>query len=169
MSNIVYYSYIFVNVFLAKKGVEKLIVMDNVTRKTLANNIVNGIGVFHRKVAHKIPFTVPANHFMTLLVLNDYGTQTISKLSEKLLISKQQMSPIIDKLCKNGLIKREQDPMDRRNNNITILPAGIEVLESHHQKMIDLLDKKLKVLDDIDMKKFQEKLAICSEFFNKIL
>lgn len=166
---IVYYLYIFVNLFLIAKGAIRLNIMNHTTRKSLAENIVNGIGIFHRKVVHKIPITIPANHFWALIILHDHGTLTISKLSEKLLISKQQMSPIIDKLCKNGLIKREQDPIDRRNNNITVLPAGIEILESYDRLMIELLNEKLEVLEDKDIKEFQESLNICSKFFHTIL
>ena len=143
--------------------------MDNPTRRSLAENIVTGIGVFHQKVAHKVPFSIPANHFFTLIVLHDFGTQTISKVSEKLLISKQQMSPIIDKLCKNGLVKREQDPLDRRNSNITILPEGIAILENHHKKMVDLLDKNLAALENDEVEVFQKSLCTCSKFFHTIL
>lgn len=142
--------------------------MDNITRRSLAKGIAESFTAFHQKFVREVSFTVPANHCLTLCVLNNLGTQTISELSEKLLMSKQQMSPIIDKLCKAGLVKREQDPNDRRNSNITILPAGYAILEKHHQSMIDVLDRKLEHLEDTDIIEFQKALKICFGIFNKI-
>ena len=168
MSNIVYYSYIFVNVFLPKKGASKLIVMDKIIRRSLAKGIAESFTVFHQKFVREVPFTIPANHCLTLVILNAHGTQTISELSERLLISKQQMSPIIDKLCKTGLIKREKDPSDRRNSNITILPAGYAIIEKHHENMIDILDRKLEHLGDTDIMEFQKALKVCFGIFHKI-
>lgn len=142
--------------------------MDNMIRKNLAKSIVDSFTMFHQKFVREVPFTIPPNQCITLVVLSDYGTQTISELSEKLLISKQQMTPIIDKLCKTGLVKREQDPKDRRNSNITILPAGYAVIEKHHQTMLNILDKKLECLEEIDMIEFQKALNVCFKIFHKI-
>ncbi|MDF2565172.1 MAG: hypothetical protein K0Q53_1567 [Massilibacillus sp.] len=168
MSNIVYYSYIFVNVFLPMKGVKRSIVMDKITRRSLAKGITESFTTFHQKFVREVSFTLPANHCLTLCILNDRGTQTISELSEKLLMSKQQMSPIIDKLCKASFVKREQDPNDRRNSNITILPAGYAVIEEHRENMIDLLDRKLEHLEDTDIIEFQKALKVCFGIFHKI-
>ncbi len=168
MNIIVYYCYMFVNLFLPKKGESILIIMDKIIRRSLAKGIAESFTVFHQKFVRELPFTVPANHCLTLVILHDHGTQTISELSERLLISKQQMSPIIDKLCKTGLVKREQDPKDRRNSNITILPAGYAILEKHHQTMIDILDRKLESLEDIDIIEFQKALKVCFGIFHKI-
>ena len=94
--------------------------MSTVRNKEIAENFSHLLTIFHQKFIQPLSIPLPLNHFGTLICLGNNGTQTIGELSSKLKISKQQMSPIIDKLHKSGYITREQDKTDRRSVNISI-------------------------------------------------
>lgn len=76
---------------------------------------------------------------------------TVSELSTKLLISKQQMSPITERLSKAGYIKREQDQVDRRNIKISLLESGLEVLQNHQEALIHLVERKISSVPEEDL------------------
>lgn len=142
--------------------------MNTAYRSKLAENLASIIPAFHQKFIHEIPFPVPPNHFLTLIRLHDYGTQTITELSERLLISKQQMSPIIEKLFNSGYVDRVQDAKDRRSVKISISDLGYKILESHHHHMVALLEKKITHLKDKEVQELSEKLKTFLNLFNKL-
>lgn len=142
--------------------------MKNSARKQLAEDLASLIPAFHQKFIFQVNFPVPPNHFITLIRLHDYGTQTITELSTRLLISKQQMSPIIEKLLSSGFVVRRQDPKDRRSSKISITEKGYAVLQSHHNQMVRSLDEKLMSLSDAEVWEFEENLRSFFKLFNRI-
>lgn len=142
--------------------------MDNSEKKQLAEGLASLIPTFHQKFIHQVAFPVPPNHFLTLIRLHDYGTQTITELSTRLLISKQQMSPIIDKLSSSGYLERHQDPNDRRSTRISITSKGYEVLQRHHDNMVANLEKKLLSLNKQETQAFEKILESFLYLFNKL-
>lgn len=134
----------------------------------LAKHISNVFPALDKKIAHKCILPLPVNHFITLIALNRLGTQSISELADHLAISKQQMSPIINKLLSTSLVKKEQAPTDRRTSNITLTNEGRKILEDHHNKMTEVLAQKVAVLSDDEITEFIEKLCRCMELLKKI-
>src|SRR3954454_11517521 len=60
----------------------------------------------------------------TLRVLTDHQPLTLSGLGELLVCeSGDTPSRLVDRLVKNGLIRREVDPGDRRQVHLTLTPA----------------------------------------------
>jgi DNA-binding MarR family transcriptional regulator len=63
--------------------------------------------------------------------------RTISDLSQKTGISPASLVPVIDMLEQRGLVKRGQDPNDRRRTPLALTPLGRETLSS-----VPLVDKE---------------------------
>ena len=142
--------------------------MPNHQLTKLSEDLASLIPRFHQKFIHHLHFPIPPNHFFTLVSLYDYGTQTITEISSRLLISKQQMSPIIEKLLKSGYVERQTDPTDKRTAKISITNAGYKLLENHHITMKNLLEKKLTILDDAELQELDKTLISFFHLFNKL-
>lgn len=140
---------------------------DNI-RRELAEGLANLLPTFHRKFVHKIAFPIPPNPFLTLVTLNDHGTQTLTELSKRVLMSKQQMSPIVDKLLDAGYVERTQDKTDRRSVKISITPAGFAILAGYHEKTCDILFEDLQVLSASELKKLNHTLTDMVNLINKL-
>lgn len=60
----------------------------------------------------------------TLMHIHRKGTGSVSGVSKHLDISKAASSQLIERLVQSGLIKRSEDPDDRRNKLIELTPKG---------------------------------------------
>lgn len=60
------------------------------------------------------------NHYRTLIMLKHFGPDNMGSLAKKIAVSKQQMTPIIDRLAKDELIVRMPSEADRRIINIAL-------------------------------------------------
>lgn len=137
-------------------------------RQPLAEALANLVPLIHQKFVRQISFPVPPTHFFTLVRLYDHGAQTITELSKYLQISKQQMSPVIEKLFRSGCVERQQDPGDRRNTQISITETGYQLLEAHHVKLTSLLCAKLDQLTDAEIAEFHWTTKNFHKLFNKL-
>jgi DNA-binding MarR family transcriptional regulator len=89
--------------------------------------------------------------FHVMFILEEKGDLSMSQLSHEMLTSKQQMTPIIDKLVEHGFIEREHDKMDRRVVKITMSLSGRQFLEKQKVEVFDMLKKKIMNLGDDDL------------------
>lgn len=62
--------------------------------------------------------------YLLLLVLWEKGNQTVSQLCDCLLLETNTLTPLIQRLEKRGLIKREQVPYDKRSSSIKLTRKG---------------------------------------------
>lgn len=137
-------------------------------RQMLTEALANLLPLIHQKFVRQANFPVPPIHFFTLVCLYDHGAQTVTELSKHLQISKQQMSPIIEKLFRSGCVARQKDPGDRRNTRISVTDAGYQILESHHRRLLELLCEKLKQLTDEETAQFYTATKNFNRFFAKL-
>lgn len=93
---------------------------------------------------------------------------TMTELSNETLMSKQQMTPIIDKLVSEGFVQREYNKIDRRIIRISLTPSGLELLEKVKEKALTILENKLKSLDQNDLLCLNNALIDLCKVINKI-
>jgi DNA-binding MarR family transcriptional regulator len=89
--------------------------------------------------------------FYVMLTLKEKCDLAMTQLSNELLISKQQMTPIIDKLIEFGFVDRKHDKKDRRIVKISLSSSGKLFLEKQKMEMFDMLKTKMQSLDDDDL------------------
>jgi DNA-binding MarR family transcriptional regulator len=90
-------------------------------------------------------------HFDIMRVLKDEGTLHPSKIGEKLIIAKAQMTHLIDKLVEVGYVKREMGSADRRTFNITITDAGKRVLDEQDNMVINAVREVMSELSEKEL------------------
>lgn len=66
--------------------------------------------------------------FGTLLLLEDGQERTVGALSEQIGRSMSATSRMVDQLVQRELLRRQEDPNDRRARRVTISPAGRKFL-----------------------------------------
>lgn len=104
----------------------------------------------------------------SLDILFEKGTITMTELSTELQMSKQQMTPIIDKLVENGLVQREHDCVDRRTVKISITSTGEQFLKSFHSEVSQVIKEKLYLLGDDDIISLHDAINELFRVVNKI-
>lgn len=102
---------------------------DIVIIKLYVDAVINMRKAIKQYFTQKIRTMAPLNDityemFQVLLYLwskNDVNQQDIADAIQK---NKASITPLVDNLCKRGLVTRTLNPNDRRNNLISLTPKG---------------------------------------------
>jgi len=86
--------------------------------------------------------------------------KTLGELSSQMIIAPASLVPVVDMLEKNGLIKKGNDPKDRRRNPLTTTQKGIDILLKF--KDISSEDILVKNLEKLGVEK-AKRLSLISE------
>jgi len=105
---------------------------------------------------------------VNVMVILTKKKATMTELSNEMLMSKQQMTPIIDKLVSQSFVKREYDNIDRRIIRIGVTQSGLDILAEIKEKVLGVLNDKLKDLDDNDLLCLNHALSDLFKVINKI-
>lgn len=66
----------------------------------------------------------------TLLALRERGAWSIGDMAQEIGLSLAATSQMVERLVREGLVHREEDPDDRRRKHLALSPQGAELLES---------------------------------------
>ena len=120
---------------------------------------------FFRPLEQVVKCDISPMQFRTLEVISENKTITMTDLANEVCISKQQLTPMIDKLIDSNAVERKNDKEDRRIIKISPTTYGNELLEERKTKLLNSLSKKLENLSLEDI----EKLDIAIDTINKII
>jgi len=134
----------------------------------LANLLVDILPLLTRKLSQRQSMPIPFNQFMVLLILQAYGAVNLSEIAHMMRISKQQMSPIVNRLFDNGYVRKKPDRKDRRVTLVSLTQSGLDFLANHHQFMAQSIEKNLHVLSDEEIDEFIIKFGRCVELLRKL-
>ena len=107
---------------------------------------------------------ISPTHFYALSILR-YNPMTASALTKEIDISKQQLTPILDRLEKHGFITKKSSLLDKRSMIIKLTDDGIDFLDKQNEYINALLKDRISVLDDDNI----AYLAVTFEKLNSIL
>ena len=123
---------------MPRKRVVNDVLVDNV-----AQNLFLALPIFRKRLLHmdviQREFNIPLSHVQVMAMLNDHGPMNVSEISRRLGIAKPNITPLIDRLIRDGFVERQRDQQDRRMVNIRLCPAGEERLAQIRAKMRDLV------------------------------
>ena len=89
---------------------------------------------------------IPPSHVKVIFYLCKVGPSSVSQIGKDLMISKPNMTPIIDKLISQDLVHRYYDTNDRRIVRVEITEKAKKLFHSHKECMKSNIAKKLSVL-----------------------
>ncbi|MBQ2700458.1 MAG: MarR family transcriptional regulator [Clostridia bacterium] len=106
----------------------------------VATNLFNALPIFRKRLVHmdviQREYHIPLSHVQVLAMLNDNGSMSVSEISRRLGIAKPNITPLVDRLIKAGLVERCRDENDRRVVNVSICPPGMEKLAAIRGTML---------------------------------
>ena len=91
---------------------------------------------------------ISQGRFLVLMLLSDCGSKapvlhTPAELADKACCTRATMTGLIDTLERDGMVKREQNPEDRRMQHVTLTESGAAFLDSilpvHFERITDLM------------------------------
>lgn len=112
--------------------------------------------------------SVPPSHIKVLFYLTMHGPSTVSKIANNLVISKPNMTPIIDNLIAEGYAVRYDDPNDRRIINIKATDKAHSFLKEKKQEMVESVSEKITVLGEEDIEALKVLIPQLAEIIGKI-
>jgi len=95
-------------------------------------NLVYTYDVVSGHMAHKTgPFGITKAGFSVLMILSRSQSRACkqNEISQLMLVSRANITGLVDSLARTGLVERTNDPQDRRVNIVRILPKGERLLE----------------------------------------
>ncbi len=118
--------------------------------------------VLHERFEQMIrPFNISMTQYNLLRILRGAGQQgrTCGEIGERMIAREPDVTRLLERMEKAGLIRRSRDTSDRRVVVTRISPAGI--------KLLDELDPQLRELDGLlkpmGEKKIEKTLALLDE------
>jgi len=142
--------------------------------KELHSLLYSFSGMFHEKFTLRFRRQYPGfldlkkNHIKILNMLYQHDLLTQTEIGKKLDIEKGSLTSLIDHLEQKGLVKRCEDPEDRRKYLLTLSEQGRE--EMH--KLMDYYSMKFNQffneVDPEETRKFIESLHFVVDFMKKV-
>jgi DNA-binding MarR family transcriptional regulator len=106
----------------------------------------------------RVPFRNHSYH--VLKMLERRGPLPMSVVGKQLAIAKQNMTTLIDKLMREGLVERRQDAADRRVVQIAITPRGGRFLTASRTALKRIIRKNLSELCEEDVRSLDAALQM---------
>ncbi|KAB3526216.1 MarR family winged helix-turn-helix transcriptional regulator [Alkaliphilus serpentinus] len=107
------------------------------------------------------------SHFQILFLLDDMGTLTASALAKNLNISKPNVTPLVLKLTKKGLIERIGSEKDKRYAHLKLTEKGMDFMNQHKTLVINDLKKKLSNFTDDELENLAAALDVIKGIISK--
>ena len=139
------------------------------TYREISLSLMNAMISIHQNFIRREKVNMPINYFTLLAVLHDEGTLSIRDLSHLVVMSKQQLTPMIDKLVKNGSITKHIRSDDRRFTLLSLTEKGRAIIEDFHEQLRHRLEDALKTLPNEDLTKLADSLNIFNASISKMI
>lgn len=118
-----------------------------------------------RTAFSRIEEDITLPHLEIMKTLHKEGTKHIAEIGEILLIPKPQMTHLIDRLEKIGVVIRQPDTNDRRIINIALTLKGRNIIDEFDATLERNMSDRLSVLTDDEL----QQLSVCLRKLGDIL
>ena len=88
------------------------------------------------------------------------GTMTPSAIARWTLRERHNITTLIDRMKRDGLVKTRRNRTDRRSINITLTKKGRELLEEHTPLTRDIIDQIMSSISEDDAALLEKLLAV---------
>lgn len=136
-----------------------------------ARSLLEFLPYMHEKFLH--PMERLAAHsmsklqFFTLMMLYRKGPKTMTELASAIQVSKQQLTPLMDRILEQKLVERMPDPKDRRVIRIEISPAGKEAINTMMKHNLYTVAARLTVLPEEELVELDTMMVRVRELLEK--
>jgi DNA-binding MarR family transcriptional regulator len=132
------------------------------------------MGLFHDKFLRnckhqdKGPTELKKNHIKILHVLYENDKLTQTKIGKMLDIEKGSLTVLVDQLEEKGLVKRCEDPEDRRKYLIALTDEGKNVIDKNIDHFLRKVNQLFDNIEPEETRKFIDSLQFVVNFMKKV-
>lgn len=106
-------------------------------------------------------------HFHALAHILRRGSFSMSELAAEMMISKQQLTPIVDRLVEAGVVVRQPDENDRRLVRIEVTEQGRSVYREIGIRIKDNFKERLSAIPERQLNELEQLLPRIMEILNE--
>lgn len=97
--------------------------------------------------------------YYTLLWSNSADGKTLGELSEKLLCTRSNVTRVVDRMVRRGLLTRERDHKDRRVVRVSLTPAGQQLYREASQAHSESIIERINTLPEAEQATLRQSLG----------
>lgn len=146
--------------------------MSTSNSKNISSDLFNLLIYLHSKLFNPSGLakscSMPPSHMKVMFHLRHKRSSSVSEIAKRLLISKPNMTPIIDKLLSDGYVHRYNNPDDRRIIMVELTSKGEDFLKDQAQHMKDKLTDIISPLSDEDLDRLDESVKTMLNIMSKL-
>lgn len=137
---------------------------------TVAVNIISMNPLFYKRLGKPVPLNsdITPGAYYAMLYLKKHESFSMSELGKILLISKPNVTALVNKLIGKGYVVRFSDKQDRRIILIRLSSKGILFVENNTKKYMDQIKKRLTSLSEEELELFSVSLQNVRDILSKI-
>ena len=142
--------------------------MNNLSTPNVSQKFIETLILIHNNFYRQTKLPIPLNQFGALMVIFTEEAVSISDISNILNISKQQMTTVIDKLVRNGMVQKSPDPHDRRRSVITMTAAGQKIIDDQNERVRLLFTQHIQQLDEDETAQLSQSILTFNYLLEKM-
>jgi DNA-binding MarR family transcriptional regulator len=146
---------------ILKNAVSDLLSIPPVLNRTFRNRVsVNTFGDIYGKIT--------SLHHEIIILLLEEGPLSMGEICDQLMISKAQMTQLIDKLVELEIVERKTVDGDRRKIQISVSETGKDLLEKHWKNLDNSVMNFMSGLTEKDLKALSDALVVVREILSRL-
>lgn len=106
--------------------------------------------------------------FYSLCIVRAAGGVTMTELANRMSMTKQHVTKIVDRLEELKLVERQNNPADRRVAIITMRPEACAFFDGQVMNSADQLCCRIESLEPDDVKNFKKALTVLNDVLRKV-
>ncbi|HLY31782.1 MAG TPA: MarR family transcriptional regulator [Ktedonobacterales bacterium] len=106
------------------------------------------------QIAEWLALNITMGQMKTMMALAPYGEDgglNVTALAEILCVSKPAASILVDQLVQHGLVRRREDPEDRRRTLVALTPTALDMMARLRQENFEPFARWLDALASDDL------------------
>ena len=143
--------------------------MDTKNTDKAMQSFLNPLNITHYLITKRINFSIPGNQGMVLSILDTAGPMTLTEISALLSMSKQQLTPTINKLISMNYILKKRKENDGRSHHLLLTPAGKALIDAGKDKVKAFFSQELSQLPDHQQQVFYQSITSFNDVMSDIL
>ncbi len=155
----------------AGTGAEAALSVDAASSR-VSNDLFELIIMLYKKVfdpaGHIRKFPMPPSHARVLFYLKNSGPAPISHVGRDLMISRPNMTPIIDKLSAEGYVRTFADPDDRRMTLVEVTEKALAMFREGECGIKESISEKLVQLSPAELAELSALIGRMDQIFTGI-
>jgi DNA-binding MarR family transcriptional regulator len=147
------------------KKKEKLVSLLSRLPRVIRNSVDKDL---FKPLLRSIAKDLAPQHLIVLKTISEEGTLNINQIGEPAMISKAQMTQVVDKLAEMGMLKRRPNLIDRRKTDIILTETGEKTVAMADAMLNKRLEEKLLALTDEEIEKMIDSLEFLLATLEKL-